>query len=238
MFRVDSVLAEIDASAAASSPTVTLADKSGQVIATKRQPGTIPVGDTGSAAWSLRLADDSGGAGGAGITFDTDNEGGYLQVGANGPPNADGNLLDFEAKAPGDARFGISNPNDAFAEGDVVILGGYDSKVHFRRGDVDPTAADDFAVLSDGALELLAGQDVNRVGILDMRTGGRTGGIAADAPCRILGARIDGTQPPNIGPPFISPYRVGDIMIDALNGGYWACVDAANPQVWKHVAAV
>lgn len=59
-FRVESVVAQIDASAApAVTPTVRVKDKSGAVIATKRQSSTIPAGDTGSATWALRLADEA-----------------------------------------------------------------------------------------------------------------------------------------------------------------------------------
>ena len=77
---VQSVLVQVDATAApAVRPTLSIAEQSGVVIATKRQGETIPGGDTGSATWALRLSDDGGG----GIRFDVDNEGGWLYVVAN-----------------------------------------------------------------------------------------------------------------------------------------------------------
>ena len=56
---VQSVLAEVDATAAGSvRPTLSIAEQSGVVIATKRQSEAIPGGGTGSATWALRLTDD------------------------------------------------------------------------------------------------------------------------------------------------------------------------------------
>lgn len=58
-FVVESVVADVDASlAGAVNPLLRLRDKSGAVIATKRQGTPIPAGSTGSATWALRLADD------------------------------------------------------------------------------------------------------------------------------------------------------------------------------------
>jgi hypothetical protein len=58
---VQSVLVQVDATAApAVRPTLSIAEQSGVVIATKRQGEAIPAGDTGSATWALRLTDDPG----------------------------------------------------------------------------------------------------------------------------------------------------------------------------------
>ena len=58
-FVVESVVAMIDASGGgATLPQLTVLDKSGAVIAKKRQTQAIPAGDTGAATWALRLVDD------------------------------------------------------------------------------------------------------------------------------------------------------------------------------------
>lgn len=58
-FVVESVVASIDASGGGdTTPTLTVLDKSGAVIARKSQTSKIPAGDTGDATWALRLADD------------------------------------------------------------------------------------------------------------------------------------------------------------------------------------
>lgn len=59
-FRVESVVAAIDGTAAGDvKPVLRVRDKSGAVIATKRQSDVIPAGDTGSATWALRLVDEA-----------------------------------------------------------------------------------------------------------------------------------------------------------------------------------
>lgn len=61
-YEVQSVVAEIDATGAASLAELTILDKSGAVIAKKRQAAQIPLGDTGAATWALRLGDDGAAA--------------------------------------------------------------------------------------------------------------------------------------------------------------------------------
>lgn len=56
-FEVQSVYAEIDATAGNSQPTLTVYDQAGVVIARKRQSESIDVAAPGSATWALRLAD-------------------------------------------------------------------------------------------------------------------------------------------------------------------------------------
>ncbi len=59
VFVVETVVAEIDANGGdAPRPTLRVRDKSGAVIATKRQGESVPAGDTGSATWALRLDDN------------------------------------------------------------------------------------------------------------------------------------------------------------------------------------
>jgi hypothetical protein len=65
VFDVQSVVASIDASGAGDTiPELEIFDKTGVVIATKRQGLPTPAGDTGLATWALRL-DDETKAGGA-----------------------------------------------------------------------------------------------------------------------------------------------------------------------------
>lgn len=59
---VESVVADVDATGGASRPVLRVRDKSGAVIATKRQGDTIPAGQTGSATWALRLDDEQAAA--------------------------------------------------------------------------------------------------------------------------------------------------------------------------------
>lgn len=66
---VESVYAEIDASAGASTPELIVRDKSGAVIAKKRQTAELAAGSPGSATWSLRLADEAQ-SGSPAIPFD------------------------------------------------------------------------------------------------------------------------------------------------------------------------
>jgi hypothetical protein len=57
---VQSVLVQVDATAApAVRPTLSIAEQSGVVIATKRQGEAIPAADTGTATWALRLVDEN-----------------------------------------------------------------------------------------------------------------------------------------------------------------------------------
>lgn len=93
-FRVESVVAQIDASGApAVTPTLRVKDKSGAVIATKRQSSTIPAGQTGSATWALRLADDGGG----GITQIVSGNGSVTVINPFGP------VVDLRVAAAGGA---------------------------------------------------------------------------------------------------------------------------------------
>lgn len=60
---VESVYVPIDNTGATSAVTaeLTITDQSGAVIAKRQQTTTIPAGQSGSATWALRLADDSAG---------------------------------------------------------------------------------------------------------------------------------------------------------------------------------
>lgn len=67
---VESVYATIDNSGGGDvKPVLSVADQSGVVIAAKRQGETIPAGDTGSATWALRLADEQGSGSGSDFVF-------------------------------------------------------------------------------------------------------------------------------------------------------------------------
>lgn len=78
---VESVVATINnAAGGEQTVTMTIQDSSGEVIATRVQPDTIPAGDTGTATFALRLADDLGGA----IRFRKVNTGQWLEVKTTG----------------------------------------------------------------------------------------------------------------------------------------------------------
>lgn len=86
-FDLEAVYIEIDASGAGGPVTaeLTILEQSGVVIARKAQKDTVDAGGAGSATWALRLDDDDdGGGGGAGIEFDQDNVGTWLNVQATG----------------------------------------------------------------------------------------------------------------------------------------------------------
>lgn len=88
IFALESVYVEVDTSGAGpTTATLTIADQSGQVIATKRQGQTIDAGASGSATWALRLADEAAAAPvGGGIQFDTFPQAGeWLFVETTGP---------------------------------------------------------------------------------------------------------------------------------------------------------
>jgi hypothetical protein len=83
--KVESVVATVsNGSGSAVTPELTIKDAAGTVIATKRQASSIPAGDTGTATFALRLADD-GGASAAGFvpngTNSTDNYTGFCNPG-------------------------------------------------------------------------------------------------------------------------------------------------------------
>lgn len=97
-FEVNSVVAQIDGSGApAVKPILRLRDKSGAVIATKRQGSPVPAGDTGSATWALRLADD----GGDGITQIVSGDGTVTVLNPFGPTV---DLRVVTGVSPADAR--------------------------------------------------------------------------------------------------------------------------------------
>lgn len=86
---VESVFANIDATAAGDTTALlTITDKSGAVIAKKRQTEVVTGGtNPGSATWALRLADE--GTGGGGVTVQTEwlNDPVGVSVGAGGVGN-------------------------------------------------------------------------------------------------------------------------------------------------------
>lgn len=60
---VDAVFVEIDNTAGAdATPILSYAGPGNRTVAQKGQTAVVPAGDTGSATWALRLADDGGGA--------------------------------------------------------------------------------------------------------------------------------------------------------------------------------
>lgn len=76
LYVVQSVVAHVDNTGGGdTTATLTYADSNGEVIAKKPQTDTIPAGDTGTATFALRLADDGGG-----IRFNRENTGGFLHV--------------------------------------------------------------------------------------------------------------------------------------------------------------
>lgn len=78
---VEAVYVEVDNTAGADAqPLVTLSDQSGVVINKKRQGGTITGGDTGSASWALRVADETTGV----IRYVFPNVGAWLAIEATG----------------------------------------------------------------------------------------------------------------------------------------------------------
>jgi hypothetical protein len=63
-FNVESVVASVDAAAAGDTiGELSIAEVTGEVIATKRQGLPIPAGDTGTETWALRLDDETAGGG-------------------------------------------------------------------------------------------------------------------------------------------------------------------------------
>jgi hypothetical protein len=85
---VESVYAVVDTSGGPSKPVLSVSDQSGVVIAEVAQDETLSGATPGeTATWALRLAASGGGGSGSGIQFDTDNQGGWLDVTAN---NVDG----------------------------------------------------------------------------------------------------------------------------------------------------
>src|SRR4051812_27052102 len=62
-FNVESVVASVDASGAGDTiGELSIAEVTGEVIATKRQSEPIPAGDTGLETWALRLTDEGAAA--------------------------------------------------------------------------------------------------------------------------------------------------------------------------------
>lgn len=104
-FDIDSAVATIDNTGGGDiQPMLYLTNASGEVIAKKRQSSTIPAGDTGTATWALRLADDGGGAAspiGPGKT------GFYLNAGHSVAPGGDTLAWTFNG---GDALLDLSAP--------------------------------------------------------------------------------------------------------------------------------
>lgn len=81
--NVESVVATIDnAAGGATTGELSIADASGVVIANKRQGDTIPSGDTGTATWALRLADDGTGAAGSATQTTTIGDISFVGTGA------------------------------------------------------------------------------------------------------------------------------------------------------------
>jgi hypothetical protein len=60
-FKLEALVATIDASAGDAAPEIVIRAPGGAVIAAKRQSETIPAGDTGYATWALRLDDEAAG---------------------------------------------------------------------------------------------------------------------------------------------------------------------------------
>lgn len=175
-FVVESVVADIDATAApATRPSVRVLDKSGAVIATKRQGESIPAADTGSATWALRL-DGDGSAAATGIEFDKDNQGGYLDVTANNVDpggrgiwlrDASGGYTRIEA---GNARLDLNRvANQALLLGDNATLDGI-------------TLAQVLTAANNANLNLFMG---GHGGLLSIYTGNGTGFYMQDVTTRV-----------------------------------------------------
>jgi hypothetical protein len=108
-FNVESVLAEVDTSAAGSTiGELSIADQSGAVIATKRQSTPIPGGSSGSETWALRLDDDTAGSGGSGWQYNIDNTGGWGLLETVGNPT-------LPTSQPSSFTFGDSPSSYSFA---------------------------------------------------------------------------------------------------------------------------
>jgi hypothetical protein len=60
-FKLEAIVATIDAAAGDAAPEIVIRAPGGAVIAAKRQSETIPAGDTGYATWALRLDDEAAG---------------------------------------------------------------------------------------------------------------------------------------------------------------------------------
>lgn len=81
---VQSVYIEVDTSGSGDvSPTLTISEQSGVVIAKTQQGSVIDGGGSGSATWALRLAANGSATATGAIRFDFDNQGGSLDVTTN-----------------------------------------------------------------------------------------------------------------------------------------------------------
>lgn len=78
---IEAILVNVDASGAGAAvrPELSIATENGAVIATQRQGDAIPVADSGSATFALRLADNGGQ-----IRFNRHNQGGFLDIETTG----------------------------------------------------------------------------------------------------------------------------------------------------------
>lgn len=157
-FAVDleSVLARVDASGAGdTTATLTVADETGEQVATVPQGRVIAGGATGRATWALRLAAEQAPATGAsGIQFDVDNIGGFLRVFATGHDAAASGILlvasdatqgrillesssrDVEVRAGRDINLIPQRDFVAIAGGDAILRAG-GTGVLSLRGIVD-----------------------------------------------------------------------------------------------------
>jgi hypothetical protein len=132
--KVESVVATVsNGSASDVTPELTIKDSSGVVIATRRQTAPIPAGDTGTATFALRLADD-GGASAAGFVPTLANSLGLY----SGQFAADATTQPFPwGWADGAVLLDVSTPTDPL----VLVSGIYAINTQIDQGAAGGSAA-------------------------------------------------------------------------------------------------
>lgn len=224
------ITATFDGAAAAGSfvPTLQILAPNGAVLAACPTSTAVVAGESADVSWFPRGSVSAGSGPGGGIQFDTDNEGGWLEITTNnaGPGGFGIKLVDEDDNdllVDTDSRLLINTEQNGgllFGTAGGGAGGGGSAIFGLSPGQTvtvqDDTAAPIFVVGQPSAVTAFAALKVE----------GPTGATAA---VRIAGATTAGA-------PISGTFQTGDVVFDHT-GAIWICTAGGTPGTWTEVVS-